>query len=873
MNIRMKAVFILLVLFLFNSSFASAAVRTPEDFLGYGVGADRMLAKWETITAYFRHVDGESDRVTVREIGKTSQGRTMILAEVSAPETVASLGKYREIQRKIADPRLIRDAEEEKRLAADGKTVVFVNCSIHASEIAATQMSMELLYDLATSDTPEVREILAGTIVLIAPSANPDGHDMVTDWYNRSLGKPWEGSGMPWLYHPYAGHDNNRDWFMLNLPETRNLSKVIYKEWFPQIAYDIHQMGSDGPRYFVPPFFDPRDPNIPPLTDHMLLVTGGHMAAALTAAGKRGVINGAMYDNWWHGGFRSAAYRHNMIGILTEAASVRIASPIFLDKSDLKGGIRGLATYTMTANFPDPWPGGWWRLRDIVDYEKISCMSLFTLGARYRELILVNAVRTARRAVERGAEEPPFAWLVPPGQRDPGTAAEMLRILMETGIEVHRADEAFKADGVPYPAGTYILLCSQPYRPHLNDMMEPQKYPDRERYPGGPPETPYDIAAWTLPLQMGVKRVAVTARFECRMTKLESIARPGTTIKGSGGDYIVMAGANDDFRLLNRLAKAGASFSVVARGSAVKDGSGAPVPAGSFHVSGGSAAKDVARLAEGLSCTVARTGSPGVEARGSLTEVRPPRVALYQSWTANPDEGWTRLVLEQFEFPYTSLHNPEIRAGGLRSRYDCIVLPSASAGSMINGQAEDSTEPEFVGGIGSEGVIALQRFVEEGGTLVCIDEACGLPVQYFNIPVKNALAGKKSEDFYCPGSLLRVRLEPGCALGYGLPEWVSGYFARSQAFDVTPSGAKKDSTDAAPGRSIRTEVAARYADALVLESGWMRGESNIAGKPAIVRVSYGRGKIDLIGFRVQYRAQPHGTYRLLFNSIWMSGAK
>ncbi len=348
MNIR---IFYVLTLCLFSASFASAAVRTPEDFLGYGVGADRMLAKWETITAYFRHVDDESDRVTVREIGKTSQGRTIILAEVSAPETVASLGKYREIQRKIADPRLIRDTEDEKRLTAGGRTVVFINCSIHANEIGASQMSMELLYDLATSDTPAVREILAGTIILIAPSANPDGLDMVADWYGRSLGKPWEGSGMPWLSHPYAGHDDNRDWFMLNLPETRHLTKVLYQEWYRTSSTTSTRWAPRGRdiscRRSSTPATRTFAAHRPPSPD-----SGRPHGGGTHRAGKRGIINGAMYDNWWHGGFRSAAYRHNMIGILTEAASVRIASPVFMDRSSLKGGIRGLADYTMTANFP-----------------------------------------------------------------------------------------------------------------------------------------------------------------------------------------------------------------------------------------------------------------------------------------------------------------------------------------------------------------------------------------------------------------------------------------------------------------------------------------------------------------------------------------
>ncbi len=850
----------------------SQDIRTPESFVGFQMGADYKLVRWERIVEYFRHVSERSDRVAVRELGKTTEGRPFILAEISAPETVANFPRYREMQRKIADPRLIRDTDEEHRLLDEGKATLYINCNIHSTEIASSQMALELLHDLATGDSPEILEILANTIILLAPSANPDGLDMVIDWYERSLGKPWEGSGMPWLYHKYAGHDNNRDWFMLNLQETKLATRALYKEWFPHIVYDIHQMGAGGVRYFVPPFFDPRSPNIDPLTEHLILMAGGHMAAELTRAGKRGVIHSAMYDNWWQGGFRSTVYRHNMVGLLTEAASVRIATPIFQTKSQLRGGIRGLDNYTMTVNFPDPWPGGWWRLRDIVEYEKISCMSLFTLAARYKQMFIGNTIQLARKSVERGASEPPFAWLIPPDQRDPGSALRMLEILMATGVEAHQAEEAFTADGVSYPAGTYILYCAQPYRAHLNDMMEPQYYPDRLRYPGGPPEPPYDIAGWTLALQMGVRRVAVTQPFPSNARMLDSIAPPPVEILGRGGNIVVRAGTNDDFRLANRLHKAGIPFKILdganrPAGSGFIDGAGAPVPPGSFFISGGRRiANELPGLLEGLSCSVVRAGNPDRNVSSALRDTPRSRTALYQSWSPNADEGWTRLVLEQFEFEFAALHDADIRAGELHTRYDCIILPSASVAAMLNGNAPDTTEPQYTGGMGNEGLIALQRFVEEGGVLVCIDASCALPVTRFDIPVRNILAGRETEEFYCPGSILRVRMEGESSLRHGLPEWVSGYFARSQAFEIVAPDPKNKETGASPG-SHEATVAARYGDTALLESGWIRGESVIAGKPAVVEVAYGKGRIVLFGFRVQYRAQSCGTFRLLFNAI------
>ena len=338
----------------------------------------------------------------------------MVIAEITYNAAPEQIRQAMTDQKNITDPRLIKNQEDERSLIANAKVVVLINCNLHSTEIASSQMAMELLYDLATGISPEIQEILKRTIIVLIPSANPDGLNKVIDWYERSLGKPWEGTGMPWLYQKYAGHDNNRDWFMLNLKETRLVTKVINKEWLPNVVYDIHQMGNSGARFFVPPFFDPKNPNVHPLNDHMMLIIGGHMAAELTREGKRGILNSAMYDNWWQGGFRTSAYRHNITGILTEAASVLIASPVFQRKSELRGSTRGMPDYAIATNFPDPWPGGWWRLRDIVDYEKIACMSLFSLAARYHDLFVSNKIKLGRDAIERGKTEPPFAWLVPP---------------------------------------------------------------------------------------------------------------------------------------------------------------------------------------------------------------------------------------------------------------------------------------------------------------------------------------------------------------------------------------------------------------------------------------------------------------------------
>ena len=849
-------------------------VRPPEDFLGHKVGADYKLARYAKIRAYFDHVAQNSRRVSVREVGLTTEGRNMFIAEVTDDASPAKTAKAMADQRRIADPRLIGNERDERELMAGAKVVVLVNCNLHSTEIASSQMAMELLYDLATGTSPEIRDILDKTIIVFVPSANPDGLDKVIDWYERSLGTPWEGAGMPWLYHKYAGHDNNRDWFMLNLQETRLVTHVLYNQWLPNIVYDIHQMGNSGARLFVPPFFDPKNPNVHPLNDHMMLIIGGHMGAELNRAGKKGILNSAMYDNWWEGGFRTTAYRHNMTGILTEAASVLIASPVFQRKSELKGGSRGMSDYAIATNFPEPWPGGWWRLRDIVDYEKIACMSLFTLAARYHDLITSNTIKQARDAIEKGKTEPPFAWLVPPDQVDARTAAEMLSVLHATGIEVHRATEEFSADGVPYPAGTYILYCGQPYRAHLNDMMERQVYPDRSAYPGGPPEPPYDIAGWTLPLQMGVRVVSANQPFEARAERLETVTLPSGKVTEAPQEtrgYVVRAGANDNYRLINRLFRAGIPFQMISSQTRWKETTGMDVPCGSLFI------PDVEKISaampallEGICAVLVGVSDDSSRVRAALTDVSPVRLGLYQPWTASIDEGWTRLVLDNFEFAYSSVHNAEIRAGNLAERYDCLLLPSVSSGSIVNGQAVDATEPQYVGGIGSEGIVTLQDFVRAGGTLVCIDRSCSLATGHFNIPVRNVLAGKASKEFFCPGSILRVWIDRQHPVGYGSPEWVSGYFARSQAFELIEASKKDDKNPRSPEARYPTRVVARYSDTVLLESGWIRGQELITDKPAIVEVEYGDGKIILLGFAIQNRAQPHGTFRLLFNAILSS---
>ncbi|MDQ3134845.1 MAG: M14 family metallopeptidase [Acidobacteriota bacterium] len=791
----------------------STALPSPASVLKFTPGDDRTIADWRQITDYFRRLDQVSDRVLVKTLGETTLKRPLIAAFISAPENIRDLAKYQDIQRRLADPRLAGDEAERDRLVRAGKTVVVISCSIHSTEIVASQMSMQLAYELASAEDAETREILQNTILLLLPSANPDGVDIVASWYRQTLGTPYEGTEPPELYHHYAGHDNNRDWFMLNLKETQLITRLFWKEWFPQIVYDVHQQGSNGSRFFIPPFYDPPNPSIAPLLLREVGLVGHRIAADLQAAGFKGVITNALYDTWWHGGFRTAPYYHNSIGILSEAASARLMTPITITRDQLaKSSSRGMPSALHPAtNFPDPWPGGQWRPRDIMRMELIAARSVLSLAANYREKYLRNFydlgwhATTAPRAGER-----PAAYLVPAGQGQDEAIAKFIGLLVAQGVEVQRLEtELHGVFGEPIsglsaadsraptaayqpgkyreqPAGSYLVLLPQPYRANVQSLFERQVYPDR-RAIGGEAERPYDVAGWTLPMQMGIEVVPVLS-FDSHNSRVKLITDE-----------------NDVRRDL---------------GLKLHNGTRSPV-------------------ANPLKGTV--------------------RLALYKSWTSSMDEGWTRYVFDTFNVPFHSLLDREIRAGNLREKFDVIVLPSMRLRELLEGRASDTAPVEFTGGITEAGVENLRRFVEEGGTLICFDAASELAIKRFNLPVRNVLEGSKSSDFYAPGSILRIDVDTSHPIARGLPPHMDAYFINSSAFAATDES--------------RVRVVARYAEKDVLRSGWLLGEKLIAGQIALAEVGLGKGRVVLFGFRPQHRGQTWGTFPFIWNALDVAAAK
>jgi len=848
---RIKILAILGLAFLLTASLSLAQIRSPKDVFGFEMGADYKLVRWDKMVEYFKMLDVQSDRVKVVELGKTTMGNPFIMVIISSKENLANLDKYKRIQRMLADPTGLSDARARK-LAKEGKVVVLISCNIHSTEIASSQMSLEFAYQLATDNSPKTKRILNDVILLLIPSHNPDGQIMVVDWYNKWLGTQYEGCPLPWLYHKYVGHDNNRDAYMLTQKETRLVNDVLYKEWFPEIVLDEHQMGNRGARLFIPPMCDPINPNINPLIWREMEIIGAHMATDLEAAGCTGVVNFAYYTGWWEGAFLQSPWWHNIVGLLSEAASVRIASPIFQKKDELRGARRGLPTYAPHINFPHPWEGGWWRLRDIVRYELIISYSLLDTASRYKEEFKYNYYLMGKDAIEKGKKEPPFAFLIPKEQWDPPVATKMLTLLKETGVKIHKAKEPFTIEGITYPAGTYVILTAQPYGRYVKDLLEPQSYPDIRVYPGGPPLFPYDLCGWTLPYQMGVKVVPINSPLNADLVPVHKFPFTQGRFLGKGKNYIFSHKLNNSAIAINRLLKAGYKVYFAKERLTLGKRSFAP---GAVIVAGRKGASTLlSKLAKELSLTI----FPFNRSLSSIPTYRlkPLRIALYQPWTANMDEGWTRWLLEQYEFPYTTIHNAEIKAGDLKSRYDVIIIPDMSPERIIEGRKKGTMPPQYCGGIGTEGVENLKTFVDAGGTIIALDTASLLFIGKFGLPVVNVVEKIKPDKFFCPGSILEIEVNNNHPIAYGMPGKTAAVFRGSPVFKVLPSF------------NLKPQVVAKYPNKNPLMSGWLIGPDYLKNKAALVEVPIGKGRVILIGFRCQHRAQPHGTFKLLFNSIY-----
>lgn len=749
---------------IFASLFLAAAISTPSQFLNMQVGQDRVLADYKQIVSYLRALDAASPRVEIESLGKTTLGNDMIMAVISSEANMRNLPRIKEIARQLSDPRGLSDSQIDA-LVREGKAVVLVTCNIHSTEIASSQMAMEWAHALATADDAETKRRLDNVVLLLVPSLNPDGQIMVTDWYRKFVGTRYEGGPMAELYHPYVGHDNNRDWYMLTQIETKNLNRAVYNEWYPQVFVDEHQMGSTGPRMFIPPFADPVDPDVNPLIWREVNIIGSNMAFRLEQANKTGMIYGYEFDAYWLGGTRNTGWWKNITGLLLETASARVATPMRVDPTELRGGSKGLVDYKPTINHPNPWKGGVWRMRDIMDYERIASDALIETAADRRADFLRDIARRAQSAV---ALAPGDAYVVPRKQRDWPTAQQMTSILVEHGVEVFEADN-----------GDYVIPMAQPYSKFIVEMMEPQRYPEVRLQPGKEILEPYDVATWTLPLQMGVEvhRVDMPKATGKRVTSIQPMQKE-----------VLAKHAND----------------------------------------------------------------------------KKPRVAIFNPWGGSTDEGWTRWLLDTYGFSPKSMHPQDVRAG--LQNVDVFIIPDVGKDTIATGsrRGDDSAmrydvelPPDYRGGLEKAGADALRSFVENGGTLIAFSSGCDYVIQEFNVPVRNALA--KPAGFEVPGSLVRLNVNADHPVTAGMPSQTAAFLDRPIVFETQP-----------PGSEMQSWVLASYPNDPrdILLSGWISGQEKLAGKPAAVAMTYGKGKIVLFAFRPQHRGQTHATFPLVFNSLY-----
>ncbi len=836
----------------------TARIPSPEEFFGHRMGADRQLAHWDRLVEYYELIDAASDRVQVVHMGPSTLGEPFLSIFVSSPENLARLDDYKRMNAVLQDPRGHSQAEIDNAVA-NGKVVFVQSYALHSTEVACSQTPAEVMYLFATRDDDEIHEILDNTISILIPAFNPDGVGIVNEWYDRWVGTEFEGAGPPELYHHYIGHDNNRDAFMQNTVESRYGAEILFREWIPQAYIDHHQMGPYTARIYLPPYAEPIRPGGDPLVWREMSWYGAHMAYRMEEAGFQGTVNAAIYSGWGHFGFHWITPFHNIAGMLTESASARLATPLYVHPDQLRGS-RQLPEYEAQTTFPNPWPGGWWRVRDIVERQIVATFSPLEIAARNRGTVLRNAYNKASRQIQRGLEGDVKAYVIPAAQHDPLTMAKMVNKLLLQGITVERSHAGFTHEGKVYGAGSYVVSLAQPKRGVIRWLLGQTHYPDNSytRTADGDPIRPYDMSADVIAEFMGVRVDPVRTALDSPLAIVAGpVSTSGTVAADALNGHRIDGTLNDAFKAINMLFEAGARVQRVIEG-------GAGAGAGDFIVEPGA---DMEVLADIAVATGVDFEALDWDPSTISHPVTPQRIGMYQRfYGGNMDEGWTRWLLEEYGFSYTSLLDEEILAGDLHDRWDVIILPNDSKQMMLGpsgppqggrGPDPSGTPPEYRSGFGQEGAAALEAFVENGGTLVTFAQAGDLVLDEFDVPVRNAVAGMWGNGFWAPGSTLKVKVDTSSPFGYGMPEdALAAYLAGGQVYETVPGARSAD---------VRRVVT--YIDRDILQSGWLLGEEAIANRAAMVSVRHGEGTIVMIGFRAQHRAQTHGTFKLVFNAL------
>ncbi|MCC2975912.1 M14 family metallopeptidase [Sphingomonas sp. PL-96] len=845
-------------------------VPDPKAVLGHDVGEDYYLANYEDSIRYFQALARASDRIKLFETGKTTHGKTMVYAVISSPENVANFDKYKAISKRLGDPRGLSD-EQARQLAKDSPIIVHIDGGMHASEVSDHQLPLALAHKLLSAkNDAEVDGILKNVILVLWPTLNPDGQDIVVDWYRKQRGTQWETSRTPWLYQEYVGHDNNRDGYMLNMKESQVVN-ATEQEYAPVIWYSQHQVAPFPARIWVPPFADPVSSNISPYMRIWTNAIGTNIMTRMETEGKPGAIAQARFDNWYAGFLDYIHVFRNTISFFTETAHDS-ATPKTYSLDDFPKQTRDLKAQIM---YPHPWRGGEWHLKNSVDYMLTASMSVLETAQKYRDTLLYNRYQAGRDMVAAAAVDGPAAYVIPAGQADMPEAASLAQLMIRHGLDVLQIGAPTALNGQTYAAGSWVVPMDQPFAGLARELLDKQKYPDAVlNGDGQPAELPYDVTGWTLPMQMGVRvdRVEkpIEAAARAAMQKVAAATPPAGGVSGSGSTYLIDRRVNNGYRVLNAALAAGGE----ARWTTASFQPGA-APQEAIAITGlpRSVMDKIASQH-----TVAVTASAEAPAGAA---VRKGRVALYRPWGSNIDEGWTRWLLEQYAFQPKSLYNADVKAG-LSGKYDTIVIPDIGApqstrpgdtappanftskykgplASLMDGFSPNQMPAPYSGGIGEDGAEKLKDFVRNGGTLVALNNASDAIIDLFQLPVTNILKDVKSDTFFCSGALLQVSLNPAASVNAGMPADPIVMFERGPAF--------------APKPGFQGQVLASYTPTGdPLRSGVLLHPEAIQGKAAAVEVQYGKGKVYLYGFRPQWRGQSHGGYKLLFNTLYAGGA-
>jgi hypothetical protein len=906
-------------------SAAAQTVTSPKQFFGFNIGDDYQLATYTQFIEYWQKLDKESDRMKVVEIGKTAEGRPQLMAIITSPENFKKLDRYKEISRKLATAEGLSD-DQARALAREGKGVVWIDGGLHATEVLGAHQLIETVYQLVSRSDAETLRFL-NDLVILAVHANPDGMELVSNWYMREKDPQRRSTGgIPRLYEKYAGHDNNRDFYMSNLPESTNMNRVMYLEWFPQIMYNHHQTGPAGTVMFAPPFRDPFNYNFDPLVPAELDLVGAAMASRFNAEGKPGVTTrkGSSYSTWWNGGLRTMAYFHNMIGLLTETIGNPTPMTIpFIPSKQLPDS---------SLHFPiEPQE---WHFRQSVDYSITANWAVLDIASRNRENFLYNIYKMGKNSIERGnrdswtptprrviavekavaaqsaagrggrggasadenppdtgafgrgvspelfktmlrdpALRDPRGYVLPSDQPDFPTATQFINALLKTGITVHRATAPFSAGGKQYPAGSYVVKSAQAFRPHVLDMFEPQDHPDDIPYPGGPPTRPYDNAGWTLAYQMGVSFDRILDGFDGPFEKLAGLQRPAAgTVASANGAMVLSHASNNAFIAVNRLLAAGREVQWLQGAN------------GAFYIpQAGSIRPELQKIASDLGVSFEAT--PARLDVANAIKLRKVRLALADQYGGSMPSGWTRFILEQFEFPFDVVFPKALDAGNLSAKYDVIILPSGvgpSSGGGRGGRGGGGGPEGGAGGRGGGNIPAeyqetvgaytpgqtlpqLKKFAEDGGTILAVGRSAMSLAELFGLPVGNHLVERSPdgvarplpvEKYYVPGSVLRVAVDTTVPVAHGLPNPLDVFFDNSPTFELAPDASLKG-----------VRPVAWFESATPLRSGWAFGQGYLKGGVAVAEAVVGKGRLYLFGPEITFRAQPHGTFKFLFNGI------